>query len=130
MSMEKFEAIVEAAKDQELEIKELRDLLNIVKAEAIEQVKMKKTVSNGNEGVQRKKHSHKELAHGIKGISFHGTHKTFASVVVYKKPDGKQTNMYRSAGSLIDAIIRRNKSLVLLLETGLISEDEFMSYFK
>lgn len=146
MSMERFEVIVDAAKEQEIEnsqnldviesqkneIKALRKLLNDVKRSAIVEIKDTERlpeVMPVHED-ERESAGHKlERNEGFKGVSKRpGVEKFLSTVGFNRAEDGKYTTKQVRRDTLPEAVVARNEIAAALLKEGLINFEKFLEY--
>lgn len=143
MSMERFETIVDAAKEQEIEnsqnldviesqkneIKALRKLLNDVKKSAIVEIKDTELIINqpGKEVEHERPdevEDHRQTVQNIPRLTIRGG--LITAKVHYDNPvTGKDTTKTASRNNIMDAIIARNEIAATLLKKGLINGEQF-----
>lgn len=131
--MERFEGIVEAAKEQELEIAELEEkLAQLKKARKMEVRKVPGAV-----GVSKTQHAFDERQNHDDTGNFKGVTKArdadgsehFHVNVYYVNPDtGRYTSVGGRGETLADVVLLRNDKAGMLLREGLIDFERYLGY--
>ena len=142
MSVERFAEILEAAKEQELEIDRLLSKnkgLEYALKEKAESVK----IINDNDTAVLKLHEgcsgrewetetqlkYSDETQGITGVSKQKNTGRFCANINYKNPiTGRKTSVVRGRDTLIEAIIARNEIAATLLREGLIDLEKFKRF--
>ena len=138
MSMEVFKEIVEAAKQQELEIEGQRQMIEQLesKLESMKEVRVSKdiTIDPHKFGDRPRQNDNDEswdnLTLGITGLTSKPDLKgKIMAKVHFKHPlTGRDTTKSKVAANLVDAIIARNEIAAVLLKDGLINLEQFGKY--
>lgn len=149
MAIERFEDIVEAAKEQEIEIQRVNEELAqaIARAERAEK-RLKQIDLNGNvvleprdtevirvrpgaegERVHPKHADLSDLTGGIPGITARAGSKGFIAQLNFINPEtGKKTTKQAKRDTLVEAIIARNEIAANLLRQGIYDLERFAKF--
>lgn len=131
MAMERFEGIVEAAKEQEIEIQALKEAMRLMEeaqvrvAERDTDIVKLRSGAPGRTFVESSYEDHSAVTRNFMAITV--AKGKIVSKVLYTNPEtGKKTSMTRTRDNLVDAIIARNESAATLLKEGLIDFEYFL----
>jgi hypothetical protein len=142
MSLERFAEIVEAAKQQELEVDQLQakiDGLTYALAKKAEKVKILKEKDTdkvklhegriGRDWHTETQNKHDDETNGIIGVSKQKNTGRFCANINYINPEtGRKTSTVRGRDTLVEAIIARNEIAATLLREGLIDFERFKKF--
>lgn len=131
MSMERFEEIVEAAKEQEIEINGLKETLERMQKVAVQKVKDTEVVKNNGVHYENKTAEkvldHTEKTGGFKQLTGNKVNDKIDIVINYINPEtGRQTSMHRKRDNVLDALIARNEMAATLVKEGLIDFEKYL----
>lgn len=142
MSLERFAEIVEAAKQQEIEVDALQTKIDGLEYALKEKEEKVKIINDKDTGVlrlhegrrERKWHTetqdkHEDETHGIIGVSKQKNTGRFCANINYRSMEtGRKTSMVRGRDTLVEAIIARNEMAATLLRKGLIDFERFRKF--